>query len=615
MKKNLNLLPLVFVYFFLSLLIFSCAKDEEIRSEEDPTTITFPEPTEIITTSLYGRVVDIENNPIVGAKVTCVSCSTLQVISSDSTGNFLFKDIQNKGTSAFVTVENSDMFKGFRRFGVLPDRIQYTEIQMNKKIQIGELNSKVGGTLTSTDGSAVTLPANGIIDVNGNPYTGVVKVYIPWINPSSDNLSQNMIGDLSGVDNEGELMSLITFGMLVIELTDQDGNELNLLEDNEAELKFPIPADKISVAPETIALWHYDEENGYWVEESSADKEGNFYVGVVGHFSSWNVDQKVEGINVTGSVILGNNDENVPLPYFEVIVCSPNIGQIGGWLCDDGSFVFYNFPTDEAFEIKVKDYCGNIVYQENYEAQSEDVDLGAIVLNPNGVSTISFEGNAINCDLEPLENGLLVFEIGSRKFMLDIQDDGSFNIPVTVCDDFSVNFIITDLDNLSISENIQITDSDTDFKYPNIVVCDEIDDFFYINVAGSHEELIIDDGSNILLVSNSEVLHFTVHSDLERFLGNQNFLFNTVDIEENQILKVSETETNLFFLYLIEDFPGSLPSFHNSEGENLEFVFTKIEKEYIGTTYLVKEAHGYISGYFIEDGKRFDVNISFKISQ
>jgi len=131
----------------------------------------------------------------------------------------------------------------------------------------------------------VTLPPNGIVDGSGNIYNGTVEVFMAWIDPSSSSLSQLMVGNLSGVDNTGELKSLATYGMLNVELFDPAGNELNVKEGSAADLSFPIPASMMSAAPETIPLWSFDETYGYWVEESTAILSNGFYTGEVGHFS------------------------------------------------------------------------------------------------------------------------------------------------------------------------------------------------------------------------------------------------------------------------------------------------------------------------------------------
>jgi len=243
MNKITTLSLGLIIVLSITMLLNSCSKDEVNESPItttyiDPSDIVFPNPTEIIQTCIYGRVSDVNDQPIVGAIITCESCQTSQFIESDSTGNFLFEEIQNKGQSAYLTIEKQGNFKSFRRMGILANKFNYTEIHLNEKKSIGQLTSEDGGTVQHISGASVTLPANGVVDQSGNNFNGTYEVYAAWINPDSENLSQNLIGDLSGFGNDGRLMSLSTFGMLVIELLDGNGNELNLAEGQEAELKF-----------------------------------------------------------------------------------------------------------------------------------------------------------------------------------------------------------------------------------------------------------------------------------------------------------------------------------------------------------------------------------------
>jgi len=292
MKYRLANHPLVSLLVIVSVLLSSCAK-EGIEVSEQSSSIQFPVPKIIIETSFFGRVLDSNDQAIVGATVTCLSCLTELTTETDTTGNFLF----NKGTKAFVTVQYPDMFDGFRRFSVQSNKYSYTEIRLNAKVLLGTLDSNLGGALVDpNNSSSVFLPADGIVDALGNSYSGPVDVYSAWIDPSATDLAQNMIGDLSGIDSQGGLVALSTFGMLVVELQDPNGNELNIGEGFKAELKFPVPASLLNRAPEAIPLWYYDEENGYWLEEGQAFLDGEFYVGTVTHFSAWNVDAKTEDV-------------------------------------------------------------------------------------------------------------------------------------------------------------------------------------------------------------------------------------------------------------------------------------------------------------------------------
>ena len=114
------------------LLLFSCAK-EGIEVIDGPVDVLFPDSQAIINSSLHGRIVDESNMPIVGAEVFCHTCLMASSTTTDSSGNFLFTQIENKGSSAYLSVEYPNKYKAFRRFGISENVYNYTVIQLNNK--------------------------------------------------------------------------------------------------------------------------------------------------------------------------------------------------------------------------------------------------------------------------------------------------------------------------------------------------------------------------------------------------------------------------------------------------------------------------------------------------
>ena len=483
MKNNFNNYSYLLA-FALFAILFSCGRDEVVMTPlDDDNPIVFPEPAQVITTSVLGQVLSEEGLPLEGASVTCLSCITELSMETDSTGNFLFQQIENKGISAFISIEYRGMFKAFRRLGVLEDRFNYTEIKLQKKQSIGEVDATKVGTLIHESGATISFTENSIVDESGQRYNGTFEVVAAWINPEAQDLNQNMIGDLSGIDESGAIQALSTYGMLVVELLDPSGNELNLLEGEIAILKFPIPESLVATAPETIPLWSYDEENGYWVEEGEAQLDGNFYVGSVGHFSSWNVDTKGAAIDISGQIVIRAAEMEAIPAYFEVFVSGPSIGQRGGWLCEDGSFLFFNFPANESFRLEILDYCGNVVYQEDHQGYDESLMLSDIFIAGSSVEFQSLSGSAINCEREVVNNGL-VYLIVDEKFFVFPLAGGHFDFVIPVCENINATLQVFDIDNLTVSDPIMVTQIDATFTYDDIFICSGIQNFAQYSVNG-----------------------------------------------------------------------------------------------------------------------------------
>ena len=136
----------LFFFFILAAVFASCA--DEGTSTESPRTF-IPEAQEIITTTLHGRIIDKNEAPIEGAIVHYKSGTSFMEATTDEYGSFLLQNVPNKGSAAFISVTASGKHEAFRKFSVLPNRFNYTEVKMN------EFN--FSGVIDAYDGRKVAL--------------------------------------------------------------------------------------------------------------------------------------------------------------------------------------------------------------------------------------------------------------------------------------------------------------------------------------------------------------------------------------------------------------------------------------------------------------------------
>jgi len=469
----------------MGLLLSSCVKEE--TGITDSITIT-PEPQEIIATALFGRVIDKNDQPISNALVTLNTGVEAMDVVTDDRGQFVFEAFENKGSSAFLSIESSGKFGAFRRLGVVKNRNNYTEIKMQDKNIIGTVAASQGGILDNGNGAEIELPANGIVDGSGNAYSGDVSVAMAWIDPSASDLASQMVGDLSAIDMEGNRRALATYGMLQIELLDPSGNELNLASGATATLQFPVPSGLQANAPSNIPLWSYDEEVGTWIEEGSALFENGVYRGSGTHFRGWNVDFMYDPIEVTGQVKINVEGEQVDGGYFSIYVSSDKIGKKGGWLCDDGSFRFYNFPKGEQFKLQIFDQCGNVKFEETYGPFQNDEDLGIIEVTGSS-SVVQVKGNALDCDGVAVANGTVTVDIDGRLYFFEMAEDGTFDFALDICKDGKGKVTLVDL-NTVLKKDFEINDTQTVWELVDAELCDELADYVSVSVDGATPILI-----------------------------------------------------------------------------------------------------------------------------
>jgi len=492
----------LFIIVTWVLILASCSTD---TLELDEPEIIFPDPVELLESSLQGSVEDESGLPISGAIVTCHSCLPEQEVLTDDKGDFQFLNVEVKGGSAYLSINSAGKFDGFRRLGLLEARVNYTRVLLKEKISLGTLTANQGGELIHNSGAVISLPPNGIVDAAGQSYSGDYDVFMSWIDPVSEDLNERMVGDLSAIDTDGELVGLSTYGMLQVELEAPDGSSLNLDEGSIAILEFPLPQSIRANAPTVIPLWNYDEANGYWIEEGSAILDGDKYVGEVSHFSTWNVDTKFDPVDICGSIVTG--DFTKGLPYFQVNLGGDSFQSVGGWLCDDGSFRFINVPSGEELTIEILNYCGELIETINIGLY----DPGKVILDPiilsddTEITFIQLTGNVIDCDNEVVTQGFVNINLEFDFYSFPIETDGSFDVSFPTCGEFEATVQVINFVDLSASIAISISDQTEDYNLKDFKACVVIPEeyFYYQYIEGNGTQNVL--SIERLLVNEIEI--------------------------------------------------------------------------------------------------------------
>ncbi len=152
------------------------------------------------------------------------------------------------------------------------------------------------GTITKRcirRGVQIRIPSSGLVDAQGRKASGMITSSLATLDPTRRALP----GDYRAVAAGGEETQLLSFGAVYAEFRGPGGELLNLAPGQEAELRIPVPAANAAAAKPSIALWSYDEARGRWVEEGEANlvdtPQGRFYVGKTKHFSTINMDIKI----------------------------------------------------------------------------------------------------------------------------------------------------------------------------------------------------------------------------------------------------------------------------------------------------------------------------------
>lgn len=337
-----------------------------------------------VVTHVRGRVVDENHQPI--SDVAIESGST--TVTSDEDGYFYLGEITINSSYAMIKASKAGYLEGFRTFTPTANALNTISFQLLSKGNSVNFNAENGGTITIDSDIQLNFPPNVLLDRNGEFYNGQVKVYGRYIDPNDEDLGSIMPGMLAGLTEDGAINGMISYGMLTVELEDNNGNILAVDGNQKVEVILPASAN----APSTIPLWHFNETYGLWIEAGEATLENDKYVAKVNHFSSWNLDIKfdVKEVDVTVEDNSGN-----PIANIDVNVLS-EAGNILTQIHTDnnGQFSLVNAPEVLTFEIELE--CETIPFNA-VNVSSGSVTLTAIPTSIE-VRQYTISGTLTDCD-------------------------------------------------------------------------------------------------------------------------------------------------------------------------------------------------------------------------
>lgn len=163
-----------------------------------------------------------------------------------------------------------------------------------------QLDAAAGGTVTGRDGARLVLPANALVDGNGQPVTGTVDITQTPLDVSGEHLSE-FPGDFIGHGSGGATNPIATYGTVEYAI-EKNGQRLQLAPGKTATIQMPVYTTKrlngaAVTAGQTEAFWWLDETTGEWTQEgtgtfvtSANSPTGLALEATVPHFSWWNID-------------------------------------------------------------------------------------------------------------------------------------------------------------------------------------------------------------------------------------------------------------------------------------------------------------------------------------
>ncbi len=529
MRSIKNLFQPVILLF--SLLLFISCQKEISDTNPIPTEPTneLPDLSTKVSSSVSGFVTDENDAPVLGAIVTMGAGS----FTTDKYGYFEIKNKDVVKNAAVVTVSMNGYFKGIKTYIAEAGKSAFFRIKLIPKTTAGTFSATAGGEVTSTGGLKISFPADAIaVAANGSAYTGTVNVAASWINPTAADLSRIMPGDLRGLDENGGLKSLTTYGMAAVEMTGAGGELLQIVSGKKATMTMPIPTAILASAPASIPLWSFDETKGLWKQEGSASKTGNTYVGDVSHFSFWNCDVPNNYVHFDCTV-LDNAGAPVPFAFVKIsVVGSPYNAGYG--YTDSTGYTGGAVPNNAQLLLEVYSYygCGTALYSQNFSTTSVNVSLGNITLNTGTTDMATITGTVTSCSQAPVTNGYIIMLKDGQYYRQNLNSAGEYELSTILCNTGSavVSLIAEDIAQGEQSIPLTYTLVPGNNAVPNIQAC---------GVSTSEFINYTIDGVNYSYTPPSDSVFMTGNGQ------NTNFILGGFSSTNNNTVNMSITNTGI----------------------------------------------------------------------
>lgn len=394
----MKLVRITFSILILSLVVVACKKEKmELNFPENPITNPGSNTGNSQSTGFAGRITDVDNIPIAGVLVSIQGQTAL----TDANGIYHLFNVEANTERAYLTFKKEGYFDGSKALKPRINAVNRVDSKLMMRAQSGVVYNGLGGIIGTGSGVQLQFDPGDVAYPDGTPYTGGVKVYVQYINPTDPIMLELMPGDLQAINSSDEMVFLKSFGMVVVELADEMDNELNVASGQTIGINFPIQPAQDAEAPATIPMWYFSEDQSYWIEEGEAEKIGSVYHAEVAHFTFWNtdipypsVDFKVEFRNLAGE----------PVPNYPVQLKAGTSYQ-GYSYTNEMGIIHEPIPADMDLTMLLKSSCNTILLSEDFNSAT-DIDLG--------IRTIDSESIGVkltaNVDLCGEENGYFYVE-------------------------------------------------------------------------------------------------------------------------------------------------------------------------------------------------------------
>jgi hypothetical protein len=525
--------------------------------------------------SAFIEVVDLDGQPVSDAVVSIVHQENNLPVEkkygmTDKRGILALHKV-DMFSSTYLTVTREGYFTGSRRFYTSAGKTQIIHITLLEEKYAGYFNSAEGGQFNVQSKVSITFPPYSIASENGQPYDGVVNVYAEPIAADDKDLSQKMPGSLEGINIYGQQGVLGSFGMAAVTLRSLSGERLQIMNGLTVEMKMKVPSSLLAVAPQTIAMWYFDENTGYWKEDGSAALIGSEYIAQLSHFTFWNCDAWFEIVKWGASFTYENGD---PASMVEVCITIERLGLQKCGYTDNVGFIQGAVAANENLLVEVKPpKCTAASFRKEYGPYSDSIVIGNIIVPEPNYHHSTLHGKGLQCSGKPITNGYVITRVHdyTRFDFLEI-GTGAFNISFIDCDQSDIHVFIYDLTSNKESHPV-VLEYKENLNAGTLVACEELNQFIKVSAAGLvnnyyflFPRAFLDQTGETILLSGDSLTSYAFYAPIQvtepGTYSNESFYFSFV-LENGHRVTSSNATLNLTYFgglhdYISGTFTGNL---------------------------------------------------------
>lgn len=451
-----RLSPILPTLLFL-LMVSACKK----MLSEEGTPPDYTPPAQIVQTSIEGRVLNEQSQPVQNA---IVSAGGENAVTNED-GHFLLENIKVPDDAAVVTVDKFGYFKGYRTLMVRKDQSQYVQLELLLKNE-NKISAATGDLIPFPEGT-LTFPANAVLTANNEAYNGTMTVRSFYLNPEGSTVADQMPGDLRGIDKNNKQTGLRAFSMIIFTMEDAAGTALQPDPAKPVSFRIMIPNELTSDAPQQIPLWHFDEATGFWTEEGVATREGNDYTGTAGKAGFWMCATTFPQITLTAHV---QDQQAIPLPDTRVTVLTKtDFIPTYGFTNVDG--IYYGKAAAKVpLIMTLTDNCSNVLRQQEIGPFNAATEINNVSVTLSESQTLVINGTAKDCDRFNVVDGKVIVNLDYRNYAVNITN-GKFNVTIVRCTSQPASITLTATDNRTSQTTITTVRANGGTITPRLVVC------------------------------------------------------------------------------------------------------------------------------------------------